>query len=272
MPVSRPLIINIAVGTLLSGLFGALLVYFIMAGGVGSEISFSEFLSSPQNTIFTLLMCSFVFASWVMRGSNNRAVLFFWAVVISVYQTIYWATYHYFYYQHINIYVLNFVGVAASIPAILFLRLRVTYSCWMLGKVRPLRLFRAEIDHYLKHAKVTDFEFYMRKVMYAAFFIEYAYAAYLTAYALFFQIPSDGSIYEHMLQNNFWDPYETYVFAKNLSTSSYILVIGFYLYRDNQVPDAFNYGVSEEQKRAVTQLMLEKRRSEARRKQKKKGD
>lgn len=260
MKLSRKLAFDLTAGILLSSIFCALLVNQIMAGGVGTSITFLAFLSAPENVISTLLMTSFILASWIMRGVNNRMVLFCWALVLVVYYMLFWIMYYLFYYQFLNIYVLNLAGLVASLPVVMLLRYRITFTFALLSKMRMLGILSAETDGYLYSIKTTDFEFYMRQVLYVAFIVEFLNSLYLSLYGLVYQVPFNGSLYEHFLQHDNWDPFFAYVWLRNLIGCTYILIIGIYLFRDNKTKDALDEGVNDLQRRSISLKMLEKRR------------
>lgn len=260
MKLSRKLTFDIVAGLLLSSIFCTLLVQQIMAGGVGSKISFTEFLSAPENIIFSLLMSSFVFASWLMRGPNNRVVLFCWALLFLVYYSIFWWIYDYFQYRFLNIYMVYFAGVIASLPVLLILRFRITYTSLLFEHVVKSGVFKPEIDNYLSHAKTTDFEFKMKWTLYLAFGVEFLYALYLSLYGLANRIPYNGSVYEHISNNNHWDPFDIYMLLMNLLSFCYVLIINYYLFKDNVIKDGLLTNNSVKEKRDIALQMLEDRR------------
>lgn len=243
-----------------------------MAGGVGTSISFVEFLSASENVLFCLLMSLFVFASWIMKGINNRTVIFCWAILIVLHHWIYWWIYAYFYNHSHNIYVLNLAGPVATAPAVLFLRFRVTYTLLLAGMISSLGILRSEMHHYAQNATVTDFEIYMKRAMYCAFIVEFLYATYLSAYSLIYQIPVDGSVYNQLLDAGHWDPYYFYHAFINIVAIGYILIICFYLFRDRNYPDDYLHGATLQDKQAVVQEILDEVRRGKQRKDKKERD
>lgn len=272
MSTKRNIISDIIIGAILSSIFCGLLVKQIMAGGVGDSISFREFLSYPENILFCLVMSMFIFASWLMRGINNRAVLFCWAIMYTVHFFIFSNVYDYFYYDNINIYMLLLSGVSATLPSLIVIRYRVFVTTFLLVIVARAGLFNKQIGYYLRHASGTDFEVNMKMALYTAFSVEFLYSLYMVVYGVLNGIPYFGSITSHLEQNSAWDPYWLYHVLLNLVTVLYILLIGFYIYRDNTNPDAYMHGFSYEERRQASLQVLEKYRKLAEQKQKNKRD
>lgn len=263
MILTRKLAIDLTAGTLLSSIFCALLVNVIMAGGVGDSITFKAFLKAPENILFCLLMSFFIFASWLMRGMNNRTVLFCWALVSVIYYVIYWYYSNYFYNEFRNIYAIFYTSLISSLPIILIIRYRVRISLFVFQKVGNFGFFEKDIENYLCHAKTTDFEFSMQIILYVAFTVELLYSLYMTLYGIMNQIPYNGSIYNHMLEHNNWDPFDLYIMLVNLISIAYLISIGFHLIRDNKSEDAVGYGLSDQEKRAINQKIIDRYRKKS---------
>lgn len=270
MNITRKLANDLVAGILLSGVFCALLIQQIMKGGVGNSITFSQFLHAPENIVFCLLMTSFIFASWTMRGPNNRAVIFCWAIGLVMHYAIYWAFCDYFLIQSKNIYALNFIGVISSIPIILLVYGRVRLCFTFCEKYRKVTLSKSQ--QHIVNVYITDFDHYMRLILKCAIYVELSYSIYLSLYGALNLIPYNGSIYEHILQLNHWDPFTLYHSVLGGLGICYILIIGFHLLRDNIKPDAFTYGVSRADRRKAVLRILEKDKKRAQKNKSNKRD
>lgn len=259
---------DIIVGGILSSIFFAFLVFQIISSGVGRSTTLVEFLSIPGNVLFCLLMSMFIFASWIMRGMNNRMVLFCWAIMYVVNYLIYIEIYQHFTYSFKNIYMLCMAGVAASIPVVIVMRHRVFVTVLLLERVWLAGILRQQIGKYLKEAATTDFELYMKRALYVAFSVEFLFSLYMTSYGLFNQISHHENITNIMQNNKSWDPHELYYGLLECITVVYIIIIGFYLYRDNHTQDAYAYGLTERERREAGLKLLEKYREKAKQKEK----
>lgn len=260
MRPSRKLVADLAVSSVLSIIFGVMLVKQIMAGGVGSSISFIEFLSAPSNLLFCLLMCMFTVSAWLMRGLNNRSVVLCWAIMVILNSVMFYKIYDYFIYEFKNIYVLCVAGLATAVPAVLLMRYRVLITVFICERIWKAGLFRQQIGRYLRCAGSTDFECDMRLALYAGFTVEFLYSLYLISYGLINRIPYHGYITEHMQNNGNWTPYSLYYSSLDFITFVYILIILLHLYRDNKKPDAYAYGMSKQELNSAGLRLLEKSR------------
>lgn len=263
---------DIFAGALSSSIFCWLLVTQIMAGGVGDSITFSQFLSYPENILFCLVMSMFIFASWLMRGLNNRVVLFCWAIMYTVHFLIFSTVYEHYYDNNRNVYMLLLTGVAATLPSVVVIRFRVFVTTLFLVPIGKAGIFPKQIGHYLRNATATDFEVYMKKALYTAFTVEFLYGLYMVTYGVLSDIPYYASVTNHLEQHNVWNPIDLYYWMLNMVTVGYILIIGFYIYRDNTHPDTYLHGYSLEERQQASLKVLEKYRKQAEEKQRKKRD
>lgn len=263
MRLSRKFITDLIVGGLLSILFGGLLARQIMVSDVGNYASFMEFLSYPGNLLFCLLMSMFILASWLMRGINNRTVVFCWAIMVVTHSIIYYSIYDYFIHEFKSIYALSVAGVAATIPSVLFLRYRVVITVLLCEKIWKVGVLRNALGRYLSSAGATDFELDMCRALYVAFTVEFLYSLYLVTYALVNSIPFYASITRHMVNRNSWIPHDLYYVLLDIVAIIYILVIALHIYRENKEVDAFGYGTTELQRKAAGIRLLEKSRKTA---------
>jgi len=261
MNTSRKLVSDLIAGVSLSGIFFALLVNSMMEAGVSSGAGFLEFILATENLMFCSVMSSFIFASWLIRGTNDRMVLFIWALGFVIHHGMYWLCYELFFNQTKNIYALNFIGSMATVPVVVLLR----YRLLMVFKLTILyqRCFGMmhNTQHILSQIKSTDFEYYANRACALGLFVELCYSLYLSVYALIHHIPYNGSIYQHFVRTGNWNPFDTYYSALDLVSLSFIAILMYYIYRSLSAPDVFAYSVEKSQKRKIAELMLEKRRS-----------
>ncbi len=261
MRPSRKFITDLTLGGLLSIIFGGLLFNQILASNVANYDSFMEFLGDPSNLLFCLLMSMFILASWLMKGGNNRTVLFCWAIMVVFNSLFYYAAYYFFVNEFKNIYALCCVGLAASIPFVLVMRYRVVISILLGQYISGKSYFGKSVASNLSLAGTTDFEFDMRVALYSAFVVEFLYSLYMMIYGVLNRVPYHASITEHMQLNNVWTPYNAYFTSLNIIGTVYILVITLHLYREFKDPDAFGYGMTAEERKAAGLRLLEKSRN-----------
>lgn len=260
MRPSRKPLTDLIVGGTLSIVFGGFLFYQILASNVDNYDDFLEFLEDPGNFLFCLLMSMFTLASWLMKGVNNRAVLFCWASMVVFNSFIYFSVSHYFSYEFKNVYALSCVGLAASIPVVILMRFRVSITTIICEKLWKTGLLKNSTDHYLRVATTTNFEFDMRLALYGAFIVEFLYSLYMTSYAALHSISHNSSISEHMSLYKNWQPFDLYYSSLNIVGTVYILIIAWHLFRDYNSPDSFGDGLTETDRKNAGLRLLEKSR------------
>ena len=262
MTVMRELVTRFFVGSLLSAIFVMMLKNRLIEEGAGDTLALSEFLVSTENVLFFCHMLSLILASWLIRGNNNQTVLVFYAIGSVIgYKLSFWG-FEYFYYQNINVYVLNFLGLLSLLPLFLLIRFRLIFSAFIAHHSGYIPLLGKQVGSWFAQARGTDFSFVVLYSVKVGLVLEFLYAIYMTGYALAHNIPPEVSISLHMFQFAAYDPNALYHSLHNLITLIIIAIILWNIYTELKIPDRFGFGATTSEKQNIAKAIIARKKRE----------